>query len=293
MKLSKFKLGFRQLMLPMGVLAVLGLSIVSCSKKDDSAGPAKPQPTEEETQAAVKQLIDKMPAFQLVTKEGKTLRVERTENGGWTFSNPPKDGYNYTSSTGTYTFVETSSNGSVISVAASGFGSNAGGGTISAGSNSYNMQYTFCLSADDDALDLGLLDGDFEGASMVIGVSGDFKKVIEGEVDSEDDDFTDIFEAFAFYVIYDDRASGSYDVVNWITDSEESDETLKNKGFAMIFDIKEPKIFFSKSGKLTANGGSINFAGTYLQIEASFDEELEEDEIDFTEVSGVGSLGCN
>jgi len=294
MKLSKFNKGFRQLMLPMGVLAVLGVSIVSCSKKEDTSGPAKPQPTQEEQVAAVKKLIENMPSFQLVTKDGKTVRVERTEQGGWTFSTPPSgSGYNYTSSTGTYTFVETSNSGGVISVAASGFGSNAaGGGVITAGNRSYDMKYTFCLTADDEAIDLGLLDANFNGVSMVIGVSGDFEKIINGEVDANDEDFTDIFNAFAYYVVYDDRASGSYEIVNWITEQDESDDVLNNKGFAMVFDIKNSELFFSKSGKLTASGGSINFAGTYLNVKGIFSDEVNE-ETDFDEVQGSGAMGCN
>jgi hypothetical protein len=290
MNLSKFNKGFRQLMLPMGVLVVLGATIFACSDKKD-VNPDKPAPTEEETKAAIKRLVEDMPSFQLVTKDGKVIRADRTEEGGWSFTTPPKEGYNYTS-TGTYTFVETSNNGGVISVAASGFGSNAaGGGTISAGSYSYDMKYTFCLSADDEAIDLGLLDGDFDGVSMVIGVSGDFEKIINGDVNANDEDFADIFKAFAFYAIYDDRASGSYNVVNWITDQDESDAELKNKGFAFIFDIEHSQLFFSKSGKLTANGGSINFSGTYLNVEGVFDDNL--DDAKYKEVSGVGALGCN
>lgn len=294
MNVSKFTKGFRQLILPMGVLAVLGLAIVSCSKKNDSGtSPRKAQPTEAQKKAAIKKMVERMPSFELVTKDGKTLRVERTDNGGWTFSTPPsQSGYNYSKSTGTYTFVETSNSGGTISVAASGFGSNAaGGGTIVAGSYSYDMQYTFCLSADDEAFDIGLFDSEFEGVSMVIGISGDLKALMEGNVDVESEKFEDIFKAFAFYIVYDDRASGSYDIIDWVTSSGEDPEELNGQGFAVIFDIKNGQLFFSKSGNLNVSGGSINFSGVYLNVEGSFDSDLED--VRYTEVPGSGALGCN
>lgn len=299
MTLSKFRKGFRQLMLPMGVLAVLGLAIVACSKKNDSASaPAQTPPTEEETKASIKRVIDNMPAFELQTKEGKTLRVERTEQGGWTFSTPPSEsGYNYTESTGTYTFVETSTSGGTLSVAASGFGGNgaSGGGTIVAGNASYNMKYTFCLSADEELFDLGLVDADFSGVSMVIGIEGDLDAILQGaEIDPDGTDFEDLFKAFAFYIVYDDRASGTYEVVDWITDLGEDAATLDKKGFAYIFDIKNTQIFLSKSGQLTVSGGSIGFSGKYFNVDFStFDENSDLEDINFKEVDGFGALGCN
>jgi hypothetical protein len=297
MKLSKFSKGFRQLILPMGVLAVLGLAIVSCSKKDDSAStaPATPPPTEEETRAAVKRAVDNMPAFELVMKDGKKLRAERTAEGGWTFSTPPSEtGTNFVESTGTYTFVETSSSGGTLSVAASGFGGNAaGGGTIVAGSNSYNMQYTFCLSADEELFDLGLVDAEFDGVSMVIGIDGDLDALMNGDVDAESADFEDLFRAFAVYVVYDDRASGTYDIVNWITSIGDDEATLVGKGFAYIFDVRNTQLFFSKSGRLTVSGGSIGFSGKYLGIDFETLGDNDLDQVDFEEVDGFGALGCN
>mgnify|MGYP000855136916 CR=1 FL=1 len=297
MKTPKSTSRLGRLLLPLGVLVVFGLSIFSCSKNDNEVAPTNRQLTEEEQQDAVKELLRRMPSFQLQTQDGKTYRFEKTENGGFTFSNPPSQtGYNYVESTGSYTFVE-NSNGGTFVVAASGFGENSSsGGVIAAGNNSYNMDYTFCLTADDQALGFNLFGDDFpDGVSMVIGISGNLKKIMDNESgEFGEKDFEDLFNAFGIYVVYAKKASGSYPIVNWLEDMDQEESQLKNKGFAALVDFKNGKMFFSKEGKLSVSGGSINFSGKYLEISGSlFESDDDIENLKFKEVVGSGAMGCN
>ena len=286
-----------RLLLPLGVLVFLGLTLFSCSKNDKEVAPASKQLTEEEQRDAVKELLSRMPSFQLQTQDGKTYRFDKTENGGFSFSNPPSQtGYNYVESTGTYTFVE-NPNGGTFVVAASGFGENSSsGGVITAGSNSYNMDYTFCLTADDQALGFNLFGDNFpDGVSMVIGISGNLKKIMENESgEFGEKDFEDLFNAFGMYVVYAKKASGSYPIVNWLEDMDQDESKLRNKGFAALVDFKNGKVFFSKEGKLSVSGGSVNFSGKYLEATVEFSKLGDGDEdIKVKEVVGSGAMGCN
>jgi hypothetical protein len=290
MNIHTFITGLKRLILPLGVSAAIGFSIVSCSQKED-APVAQTQTSEEKQEQAIRELLRRMPNFELKTEDGKTLRVNLTESNGFSFSNPPSEtGYNYTESTGTYTFVASSSTNGTVAMAASGFGGNASGGKVSAGNYSYDMAYTFCLTADDEGLGLGLFDDDFTGVSMVVGVSGDFNKIADG-MDSDSEDFENLFPAIAFYVVYAEKASGSYKVLNWLNDQDLDEAALKNKGFAAIIDFGNGKVFFSKSGELNVSGGSISFSGTYLEVTADFGANY--DDLNSKEVSGVGAMGCN
>lgn len=293
MKFNQFQSGFRRLIFPLGILVVFGLTLVSCFN-DDEASPKQSGVTQEQREA-LEQFLKKMPAFELQTESGQVYRVEKNAAGGWSFTNPPTEPGYAESSTGTYTFVENTSAGGTFAVAASGFGSNSsGGGIISAGSNTYDFKYTFCLSADEEALDLGLFDEPFDGVSMVIGISGEFEKILEGEVDADDTSFEDLFSAFGYFIVYDDQASGSYEVIG-VTESEEMDENqLNGQGLAFIFDIKNGKFFLSKDGNLTVSGGNIGFNGNYFEIDAAWDAaDNELDAAEMKVVSGIGSLGCN
>lgn len=152
MNFNTFISEIKQLILPIGVSVVLGFAITSCSKKEE-APVAHTQTNEESQEEAIKELLRKLPDFELKMENGKSVRVSVTENKGFSFSNPPSEtGYTFSESTGTYTYVEKSSANNAVVFAASGFGGNASGGIVSAGSNSYDLGYTFCLTADDRSL---------------------------------------------------------------------------------------------------------------------------------------------
>lgn len=201
--------------------------------------------------------------------------------GDFNFSNP--SGNTYTSEQG------------VVIVTTPGFGSNTGGGTISAGSQSFDITATFCLSAGEegDGAELAsAFTGGIDGVSLVIGIAGD--------LGSASTDTTQLFgglEALALYVVFDDEAQGNYDVINFFdieTDSAGSIGDLEGSAYAYIIDLKDGNLFISSDGSLNVSGGNISFEGEYLQLD--FDTESGFGEIsepeDFKIVQGAGAMGC-
>ncbi|MDP4588750.1 MAG: hypothetical protein NWS86_11285, partial [Flavobacteriales bacterium] len=203
---------------------------------------------------------------------------------GWDFSNSDEVQY------------VTDDNGGLLIIPVFAFGGNTGGGTIVAGNSALNVDYTFCFSASEEALGLDLFDfgGDFNGISGVIGIAGDFDALANDEID-EDADFTDFFQGFAAYFVYDDEASGSYNVLNWLEDLEDEEADNDETAFAYVIDFVEPGIYFSADGQLTVSGGQIAFNGEYLAITDFFLDfgDEEEGDLSFDYVSGFGALGCN
>jgi hypothetical protein len=177
-----------------------------------------------------------------------------------------------------------------------GGGSNAGG-TVVAGNTTLDIAFAFCFSVDDEALgvDFTGLDNDFTGVSGVIGISGDFDALINGEID-QDADVTDYFYGYAMYFVYADEASGTYDILNWFDDVNESADDLADKGFSFVFDFQELDIYFSSEGSMNVTGGDMSFNGSYFGLIGFFDALLdgeEPGEASFQEVDGFGQMGCD
>jgi hypothetical protein len=206
-----------------------------------------------------------------------------TPNNGWNFSNPDD-----------VQFVEYPEGGGIVIIPYTAFGANTGG-TVIAGSSALDINYTFCFSASDEALGLDLFDfgGDFDGVSLVLGIAGNFDALAEGNVD-EDSDFTDFFQGFAMYVVYDDEAQGSYDVLNWLEDLEEDPDFLADHSFSYVLDFTSGGgLYFSSDGTITVSGGSMTFSGEYLAIENFIFSLDDEEDLTFSYVTGYGTLGCN
>ncbi|MES1181856.1 MAG: hypothetical protein ABUL44_03585 [Flavobacterium sp.] len=135
-----------------------------------------------------------------------------------------------------------------------------------------------------------------DGISSVIGVSGDFEELQNA---NDSTDFADIFHGLAFYLVYDDNATGNYDVIDF-SDVTWSDSTgINHKCFAFIFDLVNGRFFVSKSGHINVSGGSMAYNGEYYQIsgflndDGDFDITSPDANLTLTVVPGFGTMGCN
>lgn len=245
-----------------------------------------------EEQRTAMELLERVPTIGFWDVENGNLYKFNTQTRDFDFSQP-SDGWDFSNSEDVQ--YVTDNNGGLLIIPVFSFGGNTGGGTIVAGNSALNVDYTFCFSASEEALGLDLFDfgGDFNGISGVIGIAGDFEALADGDVD-EDADFTDFFQGFAAYMVYDDEASGSYNVLNWLEDLEDEDVDNDEAAFAYVIDFVEPGIYFSADGQLSVSGGTINFDGEYLAItDFLLDFDDEEGDLSFDYVSGFGALGCN
>lgn len=245
-----------------------------------------------EEQRTAMELLERVPTIGFWDVENGNLYKFNTQTRDFDFSQP-SDGWDFSNSEDVQ--YVTDNNGGLLIIPVFSFGGNTGGGTIVAGNSALNVDYTFCFSASEEALGLDLFDfgGDFNGISGVIGIAGDFEALADGDVD-EDADFTDFFQGFAAYMVYDDEASGSYNVLNWLEDLEDEDADNDEAAFAYVIDFVEPGIYFSADGQLSVSGGTINFDGEYLAItDFLLDFDDEEGDLSFDYVSGFGALGCN
>ncbi len=245
-----------------------------------------------EDQRTAMELLERVPTIGFWDVENGNLYKFNTRTRDFDFSQP-SDGWDFSNSEDVQ--YVTDNNGGLLIIPVFSFGGNTGGGTIVAGNSALNVDYTFCFSASEEALGLDLFDfgGDFNGISGVIGIAGDFEALADGDVD-EDADFTDFFQGFAAYMVYDDEASGSYNVLNWLEDLEDEEVDNDEAAFAYVIDFVEPGIYFSAGGQLSVSGGTINFDGEYLAItDFLLDFDDEEGDLSFDYVSGFGALGCN
>ncbi|OFY64548.1 MAG: hypothetical protein A3H98_01110 [Bacteroidetes bacterium RIFCSPLOWO2_02_FULL_36_8] len=241
------------------------------------------------------------------TGNKKVLGTANLRDGGFSFAEP-NEGFNFSSSEGVE-FVESPNGGGILYVSANAFGSVSGGGTVIAGKTSLNINYTFCFSASDEAMGLNMFGSDsmFSGVSVVLGISGDFKKLLEGNTSAGDTSSGDssakenpfeFFNGMAVYIVYAERASGSYDVLNWAEsaqDMENNTDKLADKGLSVVVDFRAPAFSLSSKGKLNVSGGNIGFNGEYLQFSFESGQGLDDidEDVKFKKVAGFGSMGCS
>lgn len=277
-----------------GLFAIGAVTLNSCSKQAEFAGSGSSpeQIRKEKAKDFMESLIERMPDFGVYNEKLDQVVVFNPGSREFSFATP-NEGWNFSSSTGTQ-FIPYEDGGGILILTEAAFGSNSSGGTVVAGSSSLDIQYTFCVSASAEAIGLDLFDfgGDFTGVSMILGIAGDFDALAEGEVD-EDSDFTDFFQGFALYVVYDNEAQGSYDILNWLEDLETDVDDLAGQGFSYVIDFSEFNIYFSANGQLSVSGGEISFAGEYLGFFELLDSLEDEEDIDFDLVPGFGAMGCN
>jgi hypothetical protein len=274
----------------------------SCQKEQVTTGnnpyvkPAK-EFTLTETQARrVETMAASIPVVRLYDEAHNRymdMNIFERSNRDWSFANP-YEGATYAES-GTWISADGTE---MVVINISGTSSGAGGGgTVVAGNSALSIDYAFCFNIDIEATGGDLFDfgGEFGGSvAGVIGIAGDFEALANDEL-GEDPDFEDFFQGFAEYIIYDDYANGSYEVLNWFDDLESDLDDLEDHAFSFVIDFSTPGIYFSQSGTISASGSSMDFNGTYLALEdflLDFDEEGE-DEPSVSEVAGFGEMGCD
>jgi len=286
------------------VAAVLLLS--GCSKDTDSYNTETAdqngvrQIEDRETQNDLHRAADRIPALQWynVAMDKIVTFDPKGETKSFNFSDP-NDGWNF-SDADDVAWAPASGGGGILFIGPGSLNSNSAGGLVVAGNTSLDINYTFCFAASEQALglDIGGFGGpEFDGISGVIGISGDFEALVNEEYDEDADPF-DYFYGLAYYVVYDNEASGTYDILNWFNNLEEDPDDLGGNGFAWVYSFSEETwaLYFSQDGELQVNGGMMNFNGSYFGLELNFDE-LEDGDIfydfDYVEGPGYGSMGCN
>ncbi|MFM1931663.1 MAG: hypothetical protein RL226_966 [Bacteroidota bacterium] len=269
--------------------------LAGCKKEETGAGSyANRQVTiDTEDLRTAERIVSRLPEIGIVSEDRSTVYRFNLETREFSFSTP-NPGWNFSNSD-EVVFVPYEGGGGILFVGAGSIGSNTGG-TVVAGESALDINYTFCFSASDEALGLDLFDlgGSFDGVSVVLGIAGNFEALAEGEVD-EDAEFEDFFQGFAMYIVYDNEASGSYEILNWLEDLEEDPDDLADHGFAYLIDFTTFSIYLSAGGELNVSGGEISFSGDYLgllDLFLEFEEGNEEDP-DFAVVPGFGTMGCN
>lgn len=293
-----------------GIVAASFLFITGCSKDDYNAGPAEDQGAvsrivDPSTQNKIEKAANKIPAISWYNSTmDKVITFDpKNETKSFSFSDP-NPGFNFSNSN-QVNWVPANGGGGILFVGPGAFGGNSasgGAGTVIAGSTVLNISSTFCFSASEEALglDIGGFGGpDFDGISGVIGFAGDLEALSTGDFESEDEIF-DFFDGIAYYVVYDNEASGSYDILNWFDGFSEDPDDLGGDGFAWVYGFSPDSwsLWFSQSGTLNVSGGSMNFNGEYFGIELNFDDLFEDDgddlfDLQFSEGTGYGQMGCN
>lgn len=276
------------------VLVVASSFFTGCQKDVERTGVlpgSKTVDLNDDQVRMIRDMADRIPVIRVYDEDRNRFIDIDFRNRDFSFSQP-NDGWNFSSSDDVV-WQPADGGGGILFIGAGAFGGNTGG-TVVAGSTALDINYTFCFSASDEALGLDLWDtgASLDGISGVIGIAGDFEALLNDEV-SEDSDFTDYFQGFAAYFVYDNEASGSYDILNWLEDLSGDASDLSDNGFGYLFAFEDFSVYFSYDGTLNVSGGSIGFQGQYIGIEDlifSLDEEGEEPEVEI--VPGFGTMGC-
>jgi hypothetical protein len=283
-----------------GLIALLAAgAMFSCQKEKTRVGGAAPTTLSKEDRAL--ELASNMPIMRVVDEDrnryidvdfsNKTLAVKDATDRDFNFG-APNPGWTFSNSNGVTWVANPDGQGGILWVDASSFGGNSGG-TVVAGNTTLSIDYSFCFAASSSALGMDLFStgATMDGVSGVIGIDGDFDALINGAVDSTSS-FTDYFNGFAAYFVYDNEAQGSYPILNWLEDLSNND--LANQGFSYVLGFQEGNFYLSDSGTLDVNGGSMTFSGTYFGLEGLFDSLFSDNgDVEFVSVSGAGSMGCN
>lgn len=285
----------RKLLTVLPIVAIIALA--GCSKQESTSASgvsnaviSNKSDLTVEQQRKVEQLVSNMPDIGVLSEDGETLYRFNPNTREFSFG-APNDGWNFSTAEGPV-FVPADQGGGILIIPAFSFGGNTGG-TVVAGSSALDINYTFCFSASDEALGLDLFDygGNFDGISMVLGIAGNFEALADGDVD-EDAEFTDFFQGFAMYFVYDNEASGTYDILDWFDDLENDLDDLENHGFSYVIDFVNFNLYFSAEGTLTVSGGEMSFTGEYFGILELLDS-LDDEEVEFDFVPGFGTMGCS
>ena len=304
MKLFKKSIGAAATLFVAGAL----IFTTSCTKDNDNPATASPQKaevtviTDKGLQADIREAADRTPPIAWYNKTmDKVIVYNPHHNKSKTFSfSDPADGWNFSNNQGVQ-WVQNPAGGGILFITPGAFGSNTGSGVVVAGSTTLDINYTFCFSADEEALGLGLVDiDDFSGVSGVIGIAANLDALQNENFEEEGVDIENFFQGLAYYLVFDGQAQGSYSVLNYLDDVESDDfneDAAQGEGFSIVFGFDQNSIAFyvSKNGNINVSGGSMNFTGNYFGLVLSNlfgDDDDDGAEGNFVEVSGYGQMGC-
>ena len=273
-----------------GAVAISASILYYSCAKPEPGGPATAANSQQVVVSKGQTFANQISRIKIVNNNGKIVGSINAKTAEFSFADPG-DGFHFSTNNG-WEFVKDGSGGTIY-IATGAFNSNSGG-TVVAGSTSLDINFTFCLSASDasNGFKFGP-DTSNTGVSLVIGIDGDLAAMAKGGSGQK---IEDMFHGLAMFLIYSKQAQGKYEVVNWIDNHGSTSFDSKNKGFAWVMDFKSFSLYFSKEGTLNVNGGTIDFAGKYLQFSP---DAKAKDIFDFgknptvTTVDGVGSMGCN
>ncbi|MGB6036314.1 MAG: hypothetical protein WBG42_08595 [Cryomorphaceae bacterium] len=287
-----------------GALA-LALVFAGCSKEyDNPSQTSSPDEgkaiTDKEDQAYIDETIDRLPSIAIYNESIDQYILLDLSNAksGFDFASPSA-GFSFSGPGGGFQFVE-GPDGNFYQVVTPGSGGGAGG-TVTAGNVALDVNYVFCFSSGDELGEVDLFDvgSGFSGFSGAVGIAGDFEALAAmGESDLEDADPFEFFQGFVAYYAFDGTADGSYDIIDFFDAEDESEDFLEGKGLAFLISFQDGGgIFFSTDGEIEFSGSSVSFNGTYwgfTDVEIGFGEETDtdEDDSDYVEVEGFGTLTC-
>lgn len=278
-------------------LAVVALLFSSCNKEPVTM----PNPTTSTSikDAGLKRQIwemgQKVPAVGIYNRTMNEILVFKAAKDGsrsFAFSTAPASGINFASSNGGQ-WVWTEDGGMVVLTEPQA-GLGAGGGTVSAGNTTLDINIAVCFAVGEDALGGGLFGPDMGDVGGVIGISGDIAALQNGDFSDGEDPFQ-YFHGFAYYFVYANPLTDtSYDVLNWIADLDQPESDLENFSFAFIISFQnEGGIYLSQDGAITVNGGSMEFNGHYYAVEGvGFFDDTQDSDASYSVVSGYGAMGC-
>lgn len=288
---------FRKLMGYAMPLAMVAFLFGSCNREPvNMPNPSKPVPIlDASLKRQIRDMGQKVPSVGIYNRTMNEILVFSAPKDGsrsFGFTTAPATGINFaTSNGGQWVWTE---DGGMVILTEPQAGLGAGGGTVSAGNTTLDINLAVCFAVGGDALGGGLFGPDMGDVAGVIGISGDFDALQNGDFSDGEDPFQ-YFHGFAYYFVYADELSNtSYDVLNWIDDLDQSEEDLENFSFAFIISFQnEGGVYLSKDGAITVNGGTLEFNGNYYAIEGvGFFDEDPDGGASYSSVSGYGAMGC-
>lgn len=277
------------------MLAVTAGLFTACTK--ESVGPldtAGTTITDPKLQRELDEMRERLPALGIYNRTMDEILVFKAQQDGsrsFSFTTVPASGINFASSNGGQ-WVWTEEGGMVVLTEPQA-GLGGGGGLVSAGNTTLDIDFAVCFALGDEALGGGLFGPDMGDVAGVIGISGDLDALQNGDF-SEDSNPFDYFHGFAYYFVYADQLSDtSYEVMNWVEDLDQPEDELDNFSFAFIISFQNAGgIYLSQDGTISVSGGTMQFNGHYYAVEGVGFFDDEDTDGSYSVVSGYGAMGC-
>lgn len=293
------------------LVAVALLFTASCTKDTDS--PAAPDIQKAEIKAVTdkglqKEIKESALAHAPIAWYNQTMDKVIVYNPldkskSFSFSDP-SDGWTFATNQGVV-WTQSPAGGGVWFITPGSFGSGGSGGVVSAGNLTLPIDFTLCFTADESAFGFDPDEfGDFSGLSGVIGIAGNVQALENEDFESDEVEIENFFLGVAVYVVFEDQASGSYPVFDFVDEDVDldnlDDDNVLGKAFSIVigFDKNYGGIYMSNGGTMSVSGGTMSFNGTYFGYEVNFGDLLDDPDPDdfiteeYVEVSGSGSMGC-